>query len=48
MALVGQLVEKLFPDCSPVFFAQIVVPNDNVNSGDEGVVEMADPVSRQE
>lgn len=48
IALVGQLVEELFPDRSPVFFAQIVVPNDDVNSRDEGIIKVADSVSRQE
>ena len=48
MALVGQLVEELFPYRSPVFFTQIVIPNDDVDSRDEGIVEVADSVSRRE
>ena len=43
-----KLVEELPPDLRPVLVVQSFIVDDNVNAGDNGVVELSDPVACEE
>lgn len=48
LSIVIELVEELLPDLSTVVSRKVVVADDHMDAGDEGIVEVSHAVGRQE
>lgn len=48
LTLVSEFVEELCPDLAAVVFAERIILDDNVNSGNEGIIKMPYTIGGQE